>query len=81
MRAKIQVLQKVTRENNTILTDKSQALRDIQTNKEEFKGEPFLVLHYEIRDEHSKYLQEQVPNERNRTAVKALTTFLWKCYI
>lgn len=32
MRAKIQNLEKVTRENNAILTDKSQALRDIQTN-------------------------------------------------
>lgn len=32
MCAKIQALEKLTKENNTILTEKLQALRDVQTN-------------------------------------------------
>lgn len=44
MRVKIHALEKVTRENNSILTGKLQELSNIQTKTEEFKGEQTITL-------------------------------------
>lgn len=54
MSVKIHTLEKVTKENNSILTGKVQELSNIQTKTEEFKGEQITPLHYKIREEESK---------------------------
>lgn len=49
--SKIQALERVARENNAILTVKLQALKNIRTKIEQFKGESTSALHYKIREE------------------------------
>lgn len=56
------------------MTDKLQALKDIQIETEKFKGEPTSALHYKIKEKQSKAikqstliclvtLQSQLPND------------------
>ena len=50
-------LEKVTRENNAILTDKLQVSRDIQKKIEELKKELTSGLHYKVRGEKPKIIK------------------------